>query len=117
MINRSINTKVYLAVGVTDMRKSINALTAIIQECFKLDIFGQNAFVFCNKSKDKIKIVQWDNNGFWLHYKRLEKGIFNWPNSKDQTIEITNRELSWLLEGLTIKQESAHKKINVKKVV
>jgi transposase len=117
MINRSISRKVYLAAGSTDMRKSINGLTSIIQECFKLDIFSQSTFVFCNKSKEKIKIIQWENNGFWLHYKRLEKGNFNWPESKNSTIEINDRELGWLLDGLSINQKEAHSKINIKKVV
>jgi transposase len=110
-------SKVYLAAGGTDMRKSINGLTAIIQECFKLDPFSPSTFVFCNRAKDKLKIVQWDNNGFWLHYKKLEEGNFNWPDSNEETIEITDRELSWLLEGLAIKQESAHKKMDIRKVV
>lgn len=118
MIKRSITTKVYLAAGNTDMRKSINGLTAIIQECFNLDLFSQSTFVFCNKLKDKIKIIQWENNGFWLHYKRLEKGNFRWPEIKtDNTIEISDRELGWLLDGLYINQKEAHDKIDIKKVV
>lgn len=73
-----INTvgKVYLAAGSTDMRKSIDGLAAIVQESFKLDPFSSSLFVFCNKSRNKIKILQWEHNGFWLHYRRLEKGIF-----------------------------------------
>jgi transposase len=117
MINRGINTKVYLAAGSTDMRKSINGLTAIIQECFKLDVFSQSTFVFCNKSKDKIKIVQWENNGFWLHYKRLENGSFKWPESNREVIEISDRELGWMLEGLSINQKEAHHKMDIKNVI
>lgn len=118
MINRSITTKVYLAAGSTDMRKSINGLTAIVQECFSLDLFSQSTFVFCNKSKNKLKIIQWENNGFWLHYKRLEKGNFKWPESKiNSAIEISDRELGWLLDGLTINKKKAPNKINIKKVV
>jgi transposase len=72
--------KVYLACGGIDMRKSIDGLAAIVQEGFKFDPFFSCLFVFCNKSRNKLKILQWDHNGFWLHYRRLEKGKFQWPN-------------------------------------
>jgi len=118
MISRSQTIKVYLATGSTDMRKSFNGLTAIVQECFKLDIFSQSIFVFCNKTKNRIKIIQWDNNGFWLHYKRLEKDKFKWPKTNAcSTVEISDRQLGWLLDGLEINQKEAHKKIDIKKVV
>ena len=119
MINRNPSTKVYLAAGTTDMRKSFNGLTAKVQECFSLDLFNQNIFVFCNKKRDRIKLLQWDRNGFWLHYKRLENGTFNWPgnNGNEKTIEISDRQLSWLLDGLEIEQKQAHKKVKIYKVV
>lgn len=68
--------KVYLACGNTDLRKSIDGLAAIVQEEFKLDLFSSCLFVFCNRARDKIKILHWENNGFWLYYKRLERGNF-----------------------------------------
>lgn len=74
MINLSNSNKVYLACGVTDMRKSIDGLAAIVQECFLLDPFSTCLFVFCNRKRDKIKLLQWQHNGFWLIYRRLEKG-------------------------------------------
>lgn len=119
MIKRNVSTKVYLAAGSTDMRKSINGLTAIIQECFNLDLFGESTFVFCNKARTKIKIIQWENNGFWLHYKRLEKGIFKWPETKtnNTTIEISSRALGWLLDGLSINQREAHREVRANKVI
>ena len=66
--------QVYLACESIDMRKSINGLSAMVQGYFMLDPFSSALFVFCNKGQDKIKLLQWDRNGFWLHYKRLEKG-------------------------------------------
>jgi transposase len=71
MLNR-VDT-VYLAQGITDLRKSIDGLVIIVQETFKLDPFSRNFFVFCNRKKDKIKILEWNFDGYWLHYKRLEK--------------------------------------------
>lgn len=73
MLNQYRINQVYLALGPTDLRKSIDGLALIVQESFKLDPFSRNLFVFCNRKKDKIKILEWDHNGFWLHYKRLEK--------------------------------------------
>jgi transposase len=110
--------KVYLATGSTDMRKSIDGLTAIVQEYFKLDPFSSSLFVFCNKNRNKLKILQWEHNGFWLHYRRLEKGVFQWPKKRDDsTLILTSRELQWLLDGLSIEQKQAHKKVIASAVI
>jgi len=109
MLNQNRIDKVYLALGPTDLRKSINGLSIIVQESFKLNPFSRNMFVFCNRKQDKIKILEWDRNGFWLHYKRLEKSKFRWPNGTEgSTIIIDEREFRWLLDGLSIHQKDAH---------
>ena len=108
MLNISMD-KVYLAVGTTDLRKSIDGLSIIVLESFNLDPFSKNLFVFCNRKRDKIKILEWDHNGFWLHYKRLEKDTFKWPNSStSKSIEVDQRQFRWLLDGLSINQNGAH---------
>lgn len=111
MLSISGTEKVYLAAGSTDMRRSIDGLAAIVQQCFSLDPFSANFFVFCNKNRTMIKILHWDHNGFWLYFRRLENGTFKWPagNSKD-TIQVGSRELYWLLTGLSIEQKHAHQK-------
>lgn len=84
-------------------------MSLIVQESFKLDPFSKNIFVFCNRKQDKIKILEWDRNGFWLHYKRLEKNKFRWPNdTKGSTKVVDERAFRWLLDGLSIKQKDAH---------
>jgi transposase len=107
--------KVYLAVGSTDLRMSINGLAALVQEYFKLDPFSADLYVFCNKNRDRLKILRWQHNGFWLYIRRLDKGKFNWPKaSETDTIEVSGRELSWLLDGLSIEQVKAHRKVTPK---
>lgn len=110
--------RVYLACGHTDMRKSIDTLAALVQESFQLDPFSPCLFVFCNRQRDKLKILQWQHNGFWLHYRRLERGRFEWPNATaDKTVVISRRELNWLLDGLSVTQQRAHPKVFAKRVV
>ncbi|WP_206920103.1 IS66 family insertion sequence element accessory protein TnpB [Alicyclobacillus suci] len=119
MLNEIITEqRVYLACGFTDMRKSIDTLAALVQESFQLDVFSPCLFVFCNRQRDKLKILQWQHNGFWLHYRRLEQGRFQWPQaSRDRTVVISRRELNWLLDGLSVTQQRAHAKVTATRVV
>jgi transposase len=95
--------RVYLACGKTDMRKSINGLSAIVESSFKLDPFDGALFVFCNRNRDRVKILEWDGDGFWLYFKRLEKGHFRWPAVGDSaTMTLTGEELSILLGGARV---------------
>jgi transposase len=85
---------VYLASGSTDLRKSIDGLAAIVQEGFGFNPFSPCLFVFCNRERNKLKILHWEHNGFWLFYRRLERGTFQWPRaSTDTTTTISSREL------------------------
>ncbi len=68
MLSKKHIDGVYLALGATDLRKSIDGLAILVQESFNTDPFSRSLFVFCNRKKDKIKILEWDNNGFWLYY-------------------------------------------------
>jgi transposase len=109
MLNPAEDAKVYLACGNTDLRKSIDGLAALVSRTFELDLFSNSLFVFCNKGRDKLKILRWDHNGFWLYHRRLERGRFRWPaRSGDPTRAISRRQLQWLLDGLTLEQRQAH---------
>lgn len=110
--------RVYLACGSTDMRRSIDGLAALVQKSFQLDPFSPCLFVFCNRQRDRLKILHWQHNGFWVHYRRLEKGRFEWPTSTtDKAIVISRRELNWLLDGLPLTQQKAHPKVSARTVV
>jgi len=94
---------VYLCCGHTDMRKSIDGLTALVQGSFNLDPFAKSIYVFCNRNRDRIKILEWDADGFWVYFKRLEKGHFRWPlPGESPTMVLTGEELSVLLGGVRV---------------
>ena len=95
-------TRVYLVLGTTDMRKSINGLSIMVEDCLELDPFSGHLFVFCNRRRNIIKILYWHKNGFCLWQKRLEKDHFKWPRNEKEVYSITRKELGWLVAGLDI---------------
>lgn len=118
MIHNTRFKQVYLARGSTDLRKSIDGLAIIVKECFSLDPFSPCLFVFCNRKRDKLKILEWEHNGFWLHYRRLEEGKFEWPSEQDTApMKITERQLRWLLDGLPLYQNQAHKEVTARTIL
>jgi len=88
------------------MSAGIDALSSVVQSRFKLTPTSDAIFVFCNAGRDKLKILEWDGDGFWLHYKRLERGRFPWPEKSgdEKTMTLSHRELEYLLEGSKLKQ-------------
>jgi len=118
MLSATGSGRVYLACGATDMRKSIDGLAALVEYSFDLDPFSDAWFVFCNRGRDKLKLLRWDHNGFWLYYRRLEKGHFEWPSGSDrQPIAISRREFGWLLDGLTLEQRRAHPSVEARTIL
>ena len=101
---------VYLATGHHDMRKSINGLALAVSDTLELDPVGVHWFVFCNRARDRIKILHWDTNGFWLHCRRLEQGRFHWSRdaSDQHALAVTGRQLRWLIDGLNWQNAVAH---------
>lgn len=109
MLDFAAGTQVYISPGVTDLRKSFNGLAAIVKLQFNLDPYSKCMFVFCNRSPNLIKILQWDGSGLWLFMKRLDKGNFRWPMNATEVKQVSTKELIWLLQGLSIEQKSAFK--------
>lgn len=103
--------KVYLAVGVTDMRKSIDGLSLAVTEALGGELFSGHLFAFSNRRRSMVKILYWDRNGFSLWQKRLEKDRFRWPEDRQQVVELEQRGLAWLLDGLEIHQQKAHDRL------
>ena len=99
--------RIYIACGYTDMRKSIDGLSALVQQQFSLDPFSNSLFLFCGRRCDRLKALYWEGDGFVLLYKRLECGKFQWPRKESEARAITPQQLKWLMEGLSVDQPKA----------
>jgi transposase len=117
MIHLPSNSRVFLALGATDMRKSINSLSILVEGALELDPFSGHLFVFCNRRHTMLKVLYWDRNGFCLFLKRLEKHHFKWPGSKDEVLEVGARELGFVLEGLDISSVHPHEPLKYSTVI
>ena len=109
MIAASAATRIYLAAEITDMRKSYNGLYALVSGTLRHDPLSGHLFVFCNRRRDRIKILYWDGSGLWVCAKRLEKGTFHWPDCGGGAVELTQAQLNLLLGGLDLKQTRARR--------
>lgn len=107
MIRPAPGTPVYLYASPVDMRKSINGLAALVEQEMPLSPFDAALFVFCNRQRDKIKILGWEKNGFVLWYKRLEKHRFKWPTD-GQPAALDGALLNRLLDGYDIQPPRPH---------
>jgi transposase len=86
-----------------DFRKGFDGLVQIIRDVFGEDPFAGDLFCFFNRRRDRVKVLVWDRNGFWLHYKRLERGTFERIDGGSKRIEIDRARMAMLLEGIDTK--------------
>ena len=88
----------------TDMRKSFDGLTALVVNFIDKDPFSGNVFIFVNKRRDRIKLLLWDSDGFWIFYKRLERGTFQVPaiNLSNDSLELSYEQLLMILKGFDL---------------
>lgn len=102
---------IYIQVEPCDLRKGIDGYAALVNSEFNMDSMDSNSlYIFCNRNHNKLKCLYYDGTGFWLLYKRLESGTFKWSKSADEkSLEISEQQLKWLLEGLKMEQKIAFK--------
>ena len=100
MIPVPSNTRIWLAAGVTDMRKGFGGLSMLVQQALEEDPFSGHLFIFRGRRGDLCKIIWWDNQGACLFSKRLERGRFVWPRTENGKITLRTSQLSMLLEGI-----------------
>ena len=100
MIALPAGTRIWIAAGVTDMRKGYNGLSALAEKVLKQDPYSGHLFVFRGRRGDLLKIIWWDAQGACLFSKRLERGRFVWPAAQEGKISLSPSQLSMLLEGI-----------------
>lgn len=100
MIGLPSGVRVWVAAGVTDMRKGFDGLAALIQQSLSEDPFSGHVFVFRGKRGDLVKLLWWSGDGLCLFCKRLERGRFVWPQATSGSVHLTQAQLSMLLEGI-----------------
>jgi transposase len=94
------STKVWLAAGVTDMRKGFNGLSALAEKVLEQDPFSGHLFVYRGRRGDLLKVIWFDGQGACLFSKRLEKGRFVWPSAASGKVSLSPAQLAMLLEGI-----------------
>ena len=100
---------VYIHRDPVDFRKAINGLAIIVEDAMTLPPMSGAIYVFCNRRRDKLKILYWDRTGFALWYKRLEQQKFKWPRRLNESvITLTEQQLHWLLDGYDITKMQPH---------
>lgn len=111
MLTLAASTRVFLHRGVVDFRKSHDGLAAIVRAELDQEPLNGALFVFINRRRDRVKLLQWDGNGLWLHYKRLECGTFR-PIMFEPRANgfISRAELAMLLEGIDVKDGKIRKR-------
>lgn len=103
MLTLSPAVRIYVAPGPTDLRRSIDGLAAVVRTQFGLEPLSGHLFLFRNRRGDRLKILAWDQSGFWILYKRLEQGTFAWPTDVDTApVEMRSRDLVLLLSGVDV---------------
>jgi transposase len=99
-------TRVYLAAGATDMRKSFEGLYGLVRDRLSCDPLSGHVFLFSNAQRNRLKLLFWDGSGLWVCAKRLEKGRFRWPAAADDETKLvlSHEELMLLLGGIDLAQ-------------
>ena len=106
------NTSVWFYRQPIDFRKQIDGLMVLVADTLRLDPVSGQLFVFRNRQGDKVKLLYWQDNGFWLLYKRNETGRFLFPPIVDDTVELSAEQLQWLLSGIDMTKQPQRKKIH-----
>lgn len=100
MIQLPTGTKIWIAAGVTDMRRGFDGLSAQVQTVLQQQPFSGHVFLFRGRRGDIVKLLWWDGDGLCLFAKRLERGRFIWPKAESGTVLLSRAQLSMLLEGI-----------------
>lgn len=109
MLSIPSRVRIFAATSPVDFRKGFDGLVQIVRDRFVEDPFAGDLFCFFNRRRDRVKVLVWDRNGFWLLYKRLERGTFERVDGRGERIEIDRARLTMLLEGIDTKSTTFRK--------
>lgn len=115
MFSLTSSHRYYLFSEPTDLRKSFDGLCGLVSSRMALDPTGGGVFVFINKRRDRIKLLHWEQGGFVLYYKRLEKGTLERPEKRDNTASISWPELVMIIEGIELSRRKKRSRFLLKK--
>jgi len=107
---------IYLALGATDLRKAVNGLAMMVEIDFQMDPFSNAIYLFCNRGRNRLKALTWDENGFVLYYKRLDGAgaRLKWPKDPGDVRNISAEQLKLLLSGMSIDPPKGFGKIEAR---
>ncbi|CAN5629436.1 IS66 family insertion sequence element accessory protein TnpB [soil metagenome] len=105
---------IYLKTEFVDLRKGILGLSALVSREFGATDGTRSLFVFTNRSRNRLRILYWDDTGFAFWHKALEQARFKWPKSDAEDLELSTQELRWLLSGVDISRIKMHQRSNPK---
>jgi transposase len=114
MLSFETGRRIFVARAATDMRKSFNTLSALVEHQLGHDPFAGDVFVFIGRAKNRMKVLVWDASGFWLCARRLEEGTFAVPKplldagSKD-AVQVSPGEMAFILEGISVHRATYHR--------
>ena len=113
-VSRWQRDRIWLYREPVDMRKSIDGLCAIVSLELEMNPSDESLFVFCNRTRDKIKVLVWHRNGYWLLYKRLDKQRFHWPDwFSDDHVSLETQQLDYLLDGYNLNGMRPHRTVRL----
>jgi len=102
MFSLTSSHRYYLYDQPTDMRKSFDGLSGIVQSQLQRNPANGSVYVFINKKRNKIKLLHWESGGFALYYKRLEKGVYEMPRTRDKNHQLSWSTLMMIVEGISL---------------
>ena len=118
MIRPGDEIHVHLCRDSVDFRKQMRGLSVLVQEELDLDPFSSHLFAFCNRRRDHVRVLYWERNGFAMWQKKLETDKFPWPRKVGQEVlELSGRELNWLLDGIDVYAMRPHDVISYESVL
>jgi transposase len=95
-------TRIYVATGETDMRRSFDGLYALVVGQLQQDPQSGHLFLFSNKRRDRMKILFFDGSSLWVCARRMEQGRLHWPTSENGRVQLTRDEFALLIGGIDL---------------